>query len=450
MAISLTASGSQLLMTKYRKAIVEAVRTDEGQFNKIPRIEGNTDVYRWMMQVSDVTSIGNAVEGQAFPTPVAPIAVQPFVGYKVFNASIQITDVVLALAKGDATSFMAAGEYLIKSATRASLRYREGTHYLDGTNIVGVLAGTVTVGTTTMGVNGYDNVVTTRSSDRTSVNAMFWPNATYDIIDSTTLLSKGSVTVVNQNAPTSTDTLGNFTIAAPGFPAGCVTGDLIAWTGSYGLGYEGLSSLIDNDVSGTYQGVNFTSSPQAKVWISTVLGNGGSLRSLTPSIFFQAQQGAADKMLGAAKGGSPASLEYLANTAMAQQFYNMYNVGGIQANVTSFTANTQNPSNNRIDPSSPKVGQPSLTFTSPFGDVKLNLRYHCPQQSIFGVDYSQLGFIVSKELGWRPGVENMFTPSQTASVRTAQLYEVGQVAVFERRHMIKINDLTYTTTNSGA
>jgi hypothetical protein len=171
---------------------------------------------------------------------------------------------------------------------------------------------------------------------------------------------------------------------------------------------------------------------------------------LTPSIFFQAQQGAADKMLGAAKGGSPASLEYLANTAMAQQFYNMYNVGGIQANVTSFTANTQNPSNNRIDPSSPKVGQPSLTFTSPFGDVKLNLRYHCPQQSIFGVDYSQLGFIVSKELGWRPGVENMFTPSQTASVRTAQLYEVGQVAVFERRHMIKINDLTYTTTNSGA
>jgi hypothetical protein len=436
-------------MTKYRKAIVEAVRKDEGQFNKIPKIEGNTDVYKWMMQVTDVTSLGNAVEGQIFPTPVAPIALQPFVGYKVFNAAIQLTDVVLALAKGDATSFMAAGEYLIKSATRASLRYREGTHYLDGTNIVGVLGGTVTVATTTMTVNGYDAVVTARSTDRTSVNAMLWPNATYDIIDQTTLLSKGSVTVVKQLAPVTSDTLGAFTIASPGFPASCNTGDLIAWTGSYGLGYEGLSSLIDNDISGTYQGVDFTATPQAAVWVSTVLGNGGTLRALTPSIFFQAQQGAADKMLGAAKGGSPTELEYLANTAMAQQFYNMYNVGGIAANVTSAGTNVYS-SPMRITPETSKVGQPSLTFTSPFGDVKLNLRYHCPQQTVFGVDYSQLGFIVSKELGWRPGVENMFTPSQSAAVRTAQLYEVGQVAVFERRHMIKINDLSYTTTNSGA
>lgn len=449
MSISLTANGSQLLMTKYRKAIVEAVRTDEGQFNKIPKIQGNTDIYKWMMQVTDVTSVGNAVEGQAFPTAVAPIAVQPYVGYKIFNASIQLTDVALALAKGDATSFMAAGEYLIKSATRAALRYREGTHYLDGTNVVGVLGGTVTVATTTLTVNGYDAIVSGRSSDRTSVNAMFWPNASYDIIDQTTLLSKGTVTVVNQIAPTSSDTLGNFTIAAPGFPASCATGDLIAWTGSYGLGYEGLSSLIDNDVSGTYQGIVFSTSPQAKVWVSTVLANSGTLRALTPSIFFQAQQGAADKMLGAARGGDPASLEYLANTAMAQQFYNMYNIGGIAANVTSAGTNVYS-SPMRISPESSKVGNSSLTFTSPFGDVKLNLRFHCPQQSVFGVDYSQLGFVVSKELGWRPGVENMFTPSQAAAVRTAQLYEVGQVCVFERRHMLKINDLTYTTTNSGA
>lgn len=436
-------------MTKYRKAIVEAVRKDEGQFNKLPRIEGNTDVYKWMMQVTDVTSLGNAVEGQVFPTPVAPIAVQPFVGYKVFNAAIQLTDVVLALAKGDATSFMAAGEYLIKSATRASLRYREGTHYLDGTNVVGVLGGTVTAATTSMTVNGYDAVVTARSSDRTSVNAMIWPNATYDIIDQTTLLSKGSVTVVNQNDPVTSGTLGNFTLAAPGFPASCATGDLIAWTGSYGLGYEGLSSLIDNDTSGTYQGIVFSSSPQAKVWISTVSANGGTLRALTPSIFMRAQQGAADKMLGAAKGGGLNDLEFIANTAAAEQFYNMFNVGGIAANVTSAGTNVYS-SANRITPESSKVGQPSLTFAGPFGDVKLNLRYHCPQQTIFGVDYSQLGFIVSKELGWRPGVENMFTPSQTAAVRTAQLYEVGQVAVFERRHMIKINDVSYVTTNSGA
>lgn len=434
-------------MTKYEKKIVECVRMDEGQFNKIPVKPANTTRIEWRLKVAGVTSLGNTIEGAAFRTPNSPSTVTTYIGQKIFDASVQITDAALGIINGSDANFAAAAQYLISDAVNQSIRYREGMHYLDGTGVVGILGGTVTAGTTTMTVSGYDGVTASRATDRTSVNAMIWPNGLYDIYDQTTQAYKGTVRVLNQNNPTSSDTLGNFTLDSPGFPASVATGDLLVWQGSFGLAYEGLNSLIDNDVSGTFQGINFTSTPQAKVWISTVLANGGTLRALTPSLFMRGQQGRFDKMAGSPN--PPGELEFVCNSSAGEQFYNMFNIGGIAANVTSAGTNVYS-SANRITPDSSRVGQGSLTFVSPFGEVKLVMKYHCPQSQIFGVDYSKLSFYQSKSLGWRPSVANMFTPSQQAAVRTAQLYEIGQVAVEDRRHMIKWSDINYATTNSGA
>lgn len=442
--VGLDLAQANLLMTRYEKKIIECVRRDEGQFNKIPVRPANTDRIEWRLKVAGVTSMGNTLEGARFRRPNAPVTVTSFVGQKYFDAAIQITDAALGIANGSDTNFKAAAEYLISDAMNQALRYREGMHYLDGTGIVGVLGGTVTAGTTTMTVSGYDANTSTRSTDRTSVNAMIWPNGVYDIYSYSGLSYLGSVTVVNQNDPTSSDTLGNFTISSPGFPSGVSSGDLLVWQGSFGLAYEGLSSLIDNDVSGTYQGLTFSSNPQAKVWVSTVSSNGGTPRSLTPSLLYRTQMAAYNRMAGSPVPAG--KLEYICNPSMAEQFYNMFNVGV----AASAAATSASPSINRITPDTDKVGQASMTFISPFGEMKLNMRYHCPQAVVFGVDYSQLAFRQSKQLGWRPSMSNMFTPSQIAAVRTAQLYEIGQVCVEERRHMIKLSDLTYVTSNSGA
>lgn len=451
MPVGLTYGDSNLMKTKYRDKWVEAIKRHEGQFQRMPIIEGNTDKYEWPMEMQGITSLGNAVEGQAFPTPDAPAVVRPFVGFKVFNAAVQLTDVIRALAKGDAGSFRSASQHLIKSAVSQSMRYREFMHYLDGTGIVGVLGGVVTVATTTMTINGFDAVTTTRATDRTSINAGIWPNATYDVVDQTTLLVKGQVKIAAQNDPVTSGTLGSFTLASPGFPAGCATGDLLVWRNAFGVAYDGLSNLIDNDVSGTFQNVNFTTSPIARAWVSTVLTNGGTLRALIPSLFIQAVQGGFEKMGNSGDSGySAANLQVLANPAMAIQFQNLYQVTGAAANsLTQTAAGAATPNLVRLTPESTRVGNASLKMATPFGDIQLELKNNCPQQMIFGVDYSQLGFVQSLPLDWRPGQANMFNPSQVAPVYTAQLYEVGIPIVLDRRGMFKILDITTVAGNSG-
>lgn len=450
MAVGLTVGNSNLLMTKYRKKIVDAVKRHEGQFNKIPTIEGNTNRFEWAMDNQGISSLGFAVEGQAFPTPNAPSVSRPFVGYKVFNAAVQVTDVALALAKGDATSFRSASDHLIRSAVNQSMRLREVIHYQDGTGIQGVLTGTVTAASTALSVTYFDAVSTSRTTDRTSINAGIWPGATYDIVDQTTLLVKGQITIASQNDPITSGTIGSFVLQSPGFPASCATGDYVVWQGSFGLAYNGLSVLIDNDVSGTFQGITFSTDTLAKQWVSTVSSNGGTLRTLTPSLFIRALQGGFERMGNTPDGYSADKLEVLANPAMAEQFLGLYQVTGAAANsLTQTGSGAQSPNLVRLTPDSKIVGNSALAITTPFGDIKLVMKNTCPQDVIYGVDYSQLGFIQSQSLDWRPGVANMFTPSQIASVRTAQLYEVGECFVFDRRGMFKILDITTVAGNTG-
>lgn len=435
----------------YGNRIVEAVKRHEGQWNQMAVIPGNTDQYRFFLEMQGVTNLGNTVEGANFRVPNAPVVLQPFVGYKVFACPVELTDVVFALAKGDRGSIRSASEHLIRSAVQQSMRYREVMHYLDGTGVVGVLTGTVTAATTTMSITAYDGVVSARSSDRTGINQGIWAGATYDIVDQTTLTVKGQVTVANQNDPTSSGTLGNFTLQSPGFPASVNTGDLLVWQGTYGIAYDGLSNLIDNDVSGTFQGITFSSNTLAKAWISTVSANGGTLRTLTPSLFIRSLQGIFEKMGNSGDGNfdagmTAANLQVLANPAMAEQIMGLYQVTTAAANSNTTSAS---PNLVRGTPDSRKWGNGALTLATPFGDLTTKLKNNCPQSTIYGVDYSQIKFVQSMPLDWRPGLDRMFNPSQIGAVRTAQLYEVGMPIIEDRRSSFKLQDITTVATNSG-
>lgn len=442
-----SSDGLNLTMTRYNKRIIECVRSDEGQFAKVPVKPAKTSRIEGRIKVAGSSSLGNTTEAAAFREVSVPQTVTYFFGQKILDANTEITDAALGIISGADTNFASSSEYVISDLVNQVLRYREGMHYLDGTGIVGVLGGTVTGGTTALTVSPYDGVLTTRTTDRTSVNAMVWPGATYDIYDQTTLTKLGEITVLNQNAPTSSNTLGAFTLAAPGFPAGIATGDLLVWHNAWSLAYNGLSILIDNDVSATFQGVDFSADPMAKVWVSTVLSNGGTPRALTPSLVMAGLLGRKDKMAGSP---NPAGeLEFVGGNSIGEQVYNMFNIGGIAANVTSAGTNVYS-SPMRITPQDKEVGSDAMTLLTPYGKVKFNMKYHCPSSVMFGVDYSQLGFYQSKPLGWRPATANMFTPSQSNATRTAQMYEIGEVAVEDRRHMIKWLDISYQATNSGA
>lgn len=432
----------------YGNRIIEAVKRHEGQWNQMQTIQGNTDQYRFFLELQGVTQLGNTVEGANFRVPNAPVVLQPFVGYKVFECPVQLTDVMYALAKGDRGSIRSATEHLIKSAVGQSMRYREVMHYLDGTGVVGTLQGTVTAASTVMTIDPYDATTTGRSTDRAGINQGIWPGATYDIY-STAGAFVGNVTVASQATPSGNQ--GVFNLASPGFPAGVSTGMVLVWSGTYGIAYDGLSNLIDSDVSGTFQGINFSTNPLANAWISTVNQNGGTPRTLTPSLFIRSLQGIFEKMGNSGDANFDASmtaanLQVLANPALAEQITGLYQVTTAAANTAATSAS---PNLVRATPESSKFGNGSLALATPFGTVTTKLKNNCPQSVCFGVDYSQIKFVQSMPLDWRPGLDRMFNPSQVGAVRTAQLYEVGLPIIEDRRACFKIGDLTTVPGNSG-
>lgn len=466
MSVGQTAANFGMFKTVWSNRLVEATKRHEGQWNEMGEVPGNTDQYRFFLKLLGTTSLGNLPEGANFKPPKQAITIQPFVGYKQFACSIQITDVLKALAKGDRGSLQAATKMTVNDAVQQSMRYREGAHYLDGTGIVALIGPSPSAASTTMPVTQFNggtggsgpvNVNISFGSqaqwDRGGLTPMIWGNADYDIY-SPTGTYRGTVTVTDENDPTSTGSpaysLGSYTIASPGLPAGVTAGDLIVWAGSFGTMYDGLDNLLDNDVSGTFQGVPFTS-PYTKKYVSTVLSNGGVPRVLTQFLFIEALQGIFQKTGNSGDENYAAdmtsrNLQVIANPTMAQAVVGIYQVTSTAANSSGGLGTN---GAYRLMGGDKKLGNGSLTIATPFGDVTLKLKNNCPEGRIYFVPYDQLKVVMSRRLDWRPGIDGVFSPSQIGTVNTAQLLEVCQPIVEDRRHGAKILDIATISLNSG-
>lgn len=463
-----TAANYGMFKTVWSNRLVNATKRHEGQWNEMEEITGNTDQYRFFLKLVGTTSLGNLPEGANFKPPKQAITIQPFVGYKQFACSIQITDVLKALAKGDRGSLQAATKMTVNDAVQQSMRYREGAHYLDGTGIVALLGPTPTAASTNMPVTQFNggsggaspsaNVAIPFGSqaqfDRGALTPMIWGNADYDIL-SPTGVYRGTVTVTDEADPTFLGTTphyseGNFTIAAPGLPAGVTVGDLVVWSGSFGTMYDGLDNLLDNDISGTFQGITFTS-PFTRKYISTVLSNGGVPRAITQGLFIEALQGIFQKTGNSgdenyAANMTSANLQVLANPTMAEPIVGIYQVTSTAANSAGAMGTN---GAYRLMTGDKKMGNGTLTIATPFGDVTIKLKNNCPEGRLFFVPYDQLKIVMSRRLDWRAGVDGVFSPSQIGTVNTAQLLEVCQPIVEDRRHGAKILDIATTSFNSG-
>jgi hypothetical protein len=215
--------------------------------------------------------------------------------------------------------------------------------------------------------------------------------------------------------------------------------------------YDGLDNLLDNDVSGTFQGVTF-SSPYTRKYTSTVLSNGGVPRVITQGLFIEALQGIFQRTGNSgdenyAADMTSADLQVIANPTMAQQIVNIYQVTTSAANSSGGLGTN---GAYRMMGGDKKLGNGALTIATPFGDVKIKMKNNCPEGRIYFAPYSQLKVVMSRRLDWRPGIDGVFTPSQIGTVNTAQLLEVCQPLVEDRRHGAKILDIATYSQNSGS
>lgn len=420
MAVGMNISNANLLMRKYEKAIVECVNLEADLFGQIPSEMWEGERIEYRLETAKMSSLGNTSEGAAFPAANLPILVTAFVGRKFLHAAAQLTDGVMAAARGGAHSFRSSTESVIKGLAESVAAYKEGMLFLDGTGRVATLgAGAAAAQTSNVLLTGMDS---TRADDTHPVK-MVWPKGVYEVRDednSYALL--GYVTISNIDPLSAAASTASVDLEAPGLPTGVAAGDVLVWKDCHSIAYEGLSNLVDNDVSGTFQGVDFTTDLSASSYTSMVLSNSNTLRAMTPSLFRQFLQGMREKAGKKALQG----LRFICHSAQLSKFADMFE--------GSIVTNNGNEA----------VGNGSVVLNTPFGQVKLEANDFCPPSTIFALNVNELRFVQQKALGWRPGINGPFNPSQTSAVQTAQMYEIGQVMVRDRRRLGKILDLDYS------
>lgn len=421
---------ANLTKTKYMNMVIDCVPKASGEFNKLTVESVKTSRYEGRVKVAGSVSMGNTEEGASFPAPSSPTTLTTFTGFTVYAANYQITDVAKEMIDGSADNFDSAMKYLAADAMDQTLLYREAFLYGNGTAEVGTVAST----------NSTTNVRVVAYASGRSINSsvLLMPGAVLDVYSSTLATYRGQMTISYTNIATQATSTA-IDVVVPDFPAGTTTGDRLFWasTGqsSYGLAPQGLDSLIDNSITGTFQGVDMTTSQLGQRWTSVVNSNSGTLRALSPTILNNVLQAQAEVYTGRSIDNVGSNLFWIFNEAQAAPFYNMF--PGSAAAATPFVTR----------PDDQAVGNGARTFNGPLGTIKLNFRRECPQPTGYGVDFSNIIKAERSKLHWRD--PNMFQLNPNAATSLGQLYEIFQLVVKERRHQVKIADLTYTITNGA-
>lgn len=418
MSVGMNISNANLLMRKYEKAIVEAVNLEADLFGQLPERQWEGDRLEYRVETAKMTSLGNTTEGADFPNADLPLLVTAYTGRGFLHASAQLTDGVMAAARGGDGSFRSSTESVVRGLAQSVAAYKEGMLFLDGTAIVATIGGSPSAADTTITLTGRDS---TRSVDTHPVK-MVWPRGIYEVRDeSNSYALLGYVQVTRITPLSAVGSTATVVVSAPGLPTGVAAGDVFVWRDCYNIAYNGLANLVDNSVSSTFQGIDFTTDVSASSYTSMVLGNSDTLRALTPSLFRQLLQGLREK------GGSKAlnGLKFVCHSAQLTKFADMFE-GTIQ------TSNGNE-----------SVGNGSVTINTPFGACTLTANDFCPPDTVYALNLNEIEFTVQKQLGWRPGLNGPFNPSQSAAVQTAQMYEIGQVRIKDRRLCGKILDLNY-------
>lgn len=341
-------------------------------------------------------------DGSTFPVADKQDYVSMKVGRRIIGGSIQLTDPVMATASKSPEVAMDVVASETEGLMKGILKFENFFYTRDGTGAVG----TVKTGTATTDLRIDD------------ARAM-WDGATYQVYDSTLATNRGNITV--SRTASALDANGNAQVTlSANVPSGTTSGDKVIWDGALNIAYTGLTSLVDDSTSGTFEGVTMSSYPR---WTSLVLDNSGTLRDLDPALFRQVLAGIAMKTgnevptSGLSCIGTPwqlANLDELYESAL------------------------------RLAPTDSTSGVATPSFQSSLGKVTLDTDSDAPYNKIFLVDFSQIFRGVQKKLGWRVQNGQIFLRSDTAAVWTATAIEICELYIKGRNSSGVIEDLNET------
>jgi len=245
---------------------------------------------------------------------------------------------------------------------------------------------------------------------------MLWDGGSYefrDAADITTLHGSATVSNVESALNASGNSLVNFTGSVPG---GIAANDYLVWNGCVNRAVTGLDKLIDDSTS-TFQNINVSNYPR---YSSTVLGNSGTKRDLTPSLFRQ--------MLASIqqRSGSERPSDGLTVLCDSWQAINVEELYEGEL---------------RLTPESKVGGLAVAAFQSALGRVDIMVDTDCLHNKMFFCDFSKIYRAVQKQLGWRREGGSIFKRSDVSGMYTATAIEIAELYIKERHTCGKIEDL---------
>jgi hypothetical protein len=340
-------------------------------------------------------------DGSTFPVPDKQDYTSMKVGRRIIGGSIQLTDPVMATASKSPEVAMDVVASETEGLMKGILKFENFFYTRSGTGVVA----TVKTGTATTDL---------RVDDARAL----WDGATYQVYDSALATNYGNVTV--SRTASALDANGNAQVTLTASIPNSTVGNVLVWDGALNIAYTGLTSLIDDSTSGTFQNVTMSSFPR---WTSLAMDNSGTLRDLDPALFRQLQAGILHKT------GNEAPVKGLSCIGTAYQLNNMDEL---------FESAL------RVAPSDTTTGMASPSFQSTVGKVTLEYDSDAPYNKIFLVDFSQIYRGVQKKLGWRVQNGQIFLRSDTAAVWTATAIEICELYIKGRNSSGVIEDLNET------
>jgi hypothetical protein len=350
------------------------------------------------------TAIGYVADGGAFPTADK----QDYATYKATRkftvGSVQITDGAMATAAKSPHVARDVVTSEVQGLMNNILKFENGFFFRNGDGSVATVKG--------LGTLSGSNQIDVQVDDA----RMLWDGGTYQYFDSTLATNRGNakINTVEQALNASGHSLVNLTGADP---SGATIGDKLVWNGCSGRAITGLDKLIDDSLVGEFQAVKMSDYPR---YTSTVLGNSGTNRDLTPSLFRQ--------MLASIqqRSGSERPSDGLTVLCDSWQAINVEELYEGEL---------------RLTPESKVGGIAVAAFQSALGRIDIMVDTDCLHNKMFFCDFSKIYRAVQKQLGWRREGGSIFKRSDVSGVYTATAIEIAEMYIKERHTCGKIEDL---------
>jgi hypothetical protein len=410
---------SNILQRDFNQRLAIAINFAAQSYNLAQKKKWQGSVMEGRIQTTYMNSISGGTDGGDYPASNFPTLVKTFTGRKFIYASADLTYGILAASQQGENSWGQPIEFLTRNLSKSLAKFKNGFFFGAGTGIVGRLM--TTAGTTDIRIRAY-------GSGRDAIGlSLIWDKNSYDVYSSDgTTKRVGQLSIAGRRSvPTDDPTeISVDLVSGTTLPAAVSSGDIIVWKNSLGLIPDGLQSLINDDTSGTFQGVTFSDDISSHSYVSTVIGNSGNLRPMQPSHWRALSEGIYTR----SGEERPKANKVIAFPSQMTNFADMYE-GELR-----FTANDE------------VMGSSASTIQTPLGQFELEPDVDCPPSVIFDADMSQIEYCVQMPLGFvNPvyGSTGMFQSSMTSAVLAGRMIEIAQYRIQERKTSGKITDLSY-------